>query len=132
MPAKNVDNVNFNGQFRKKFNKHHIEKYAKAASRIQEEYKYGVYLWFANFCKYLVSGVFFIEGKEVEFSPVFGVNADTDVQKSADKLGMMSILFTLAETGTFGNVEETDNALLLDVMCKLLNDYNQAKQLQKK
>lgn len=132
LPDKKETSPDFNGQYRRRFNKHHIDLYARRARKIIPEFKYAVYLWFANFCKYLVNGVFFIEGKEVEFSPVFGVDQDPDAEKSTDKLGMMSILFTLADAGTFGNIEATDNALLLDVMCKLLNDHNQAKQLQKK
>ncbi len=132
LPGKKETDPDFNGQYRRRFNKHHIGIYYRRARKIQQEFKYAIYLWFANFCRYLVEGVFYIEGKEVEFSPVFGVNEDPDTKSNSDKLGMMSILFTLADSGTFGNVEQTDNALLLDVMCKLLNDHNLAKQLQKK
>ncbi|MEA4976008.1 MAG: hypothetical protein VB046_09760 [Paludibacter sp.] len=132
LPDKKETDPDFNGQYRRKFNKHHIGIYTRRAKKIQPEFKYAIYLWFANFCRYLVEGVFYIEGKEVEFAPVFGVNEDPDTKSNSDKLGMMSILFTLADAGTFGNVEATDNALLLDVMCKLLNDHNLAKQLQKK
>ena len=63
-----------------------------------------------------------IEGREVCFAPVFGQGGSPD-EKQADNLGMLSILFTMADTGTFGNVAETDEAPLLDVMLKLLNDH---------
>lgn len=131
-PATKTKRNDFNGSFRQPFNKHNIERYAKKAKDIRDEYKYVVYLWFANFCKYLIEGTFYIEGKEVEFSSIFQTNEDPDAKQTNDSLGMLSILFTLSDAGTFGNVQETDNALLLDVMLKLLNDYNLAKELKKK
>lgn len=127
--------AHFDGNYRIPFNKHHIERNARRVAHLPEKYKYGVYLWFANFCEFLVNGQFIIEGRELCFAPVFGTNEKHDPdsrQPEGDKLGMLSILFTLADAGTFGNVEQTDNALLLDVMCKLLNDYNQAQNIKKK
>jgi len=131
---KQVKKADFNGNLREPFNKHNIEMYADRVKHLNEIYKYGVYVWFASFCSFLISGTFNIEGRDICFAPVFGTNEtkNTDEKQTEDKLGMLSILFTLADTGTFGNVEQTDNAPLLDVMCKLLNDYNLAKNMQRK
>jgi hypothetical protein len=130
-PSKYIGSEQFDGNFRVKFNKHKIDTNERTIRHIAEYKKYGVYLWFANFCKYLISGDFHIEGRDVNFAPIFGVNEDADSKRDDDKLGMLSILFTLADAGTFGTFEETDNALLLDVMCKLLNDHITAKNLRK-
>jgi hypothetical protein len=133
-PNKGINKPSFDGNFREPFNKHHIERYARRVNHLPDVYKYGIYLWFANFCQFLISGEFNIEGRDISFAPIFGsgTKSDSDTKQTEDKLGMLSILFTLADAGTFGNVEQTDNAPLLDVMCKLLNDYNTAKNMNAK
>lgn len=134
LPNPGIKRQDFNGNFREPFNRYHIEHYAKRVRRLPAVYKYGVYLWFANFCQFLINGEFNIEGRWVCFNPIFGSSepgTSDEKQPEADKLGMLSILFTLADAGTFGNVEQTDNAPLLDVMCKLLNDHTQAKNMSR-
>lgn len=133
-PNKRINKPDFDGNFREPFNKYHISQYADRVHHLPDVYKYGVYLWFANFCQFLISGEFNIEGRWVCFAPIFGSSEaakSDEKQPEDDKLGMLSILFTLADAGTFGNVEQTDNAPLLDVMCKLLNDHTQAKNMRK-
>lgn len=122
----------FNGDYRIPFNKFHIERYANNVNHLHEYQKWGVYLWFSYFCIYLMSYDFIIEGNTVNFSRIFGrENVDSDTRKEPS-LGMTSILFSLADTGTFGDVEKTDKAMLFDVMLKLLHDKNQIDHLNKK
>lgn len=120
----------FNGDYREPFNPHQIEKYAKRVRHIPEHVKWGVYLWFGYFCKYLMTGDFYIEGEDVSFVQIF-VKKEDNSEKKDESLGMTSVLFTLAESRTFGNVDETDNARLFKVMLKLLNDDMTAKNLSK-
>lgn len=123
---------NFNGDYRTPFNKFHLERYANNVKHLPEYKKWGVYLWFSYFCIYLMSGDFIIEGNTVNFSKIFGRdNIDSDT-RSEPSLGMTSILFSLADTGTFGDVEKTDKAMLFDVMMKLLHDQRQLDNLNKK
>lgn len=127
--GRNINKPGFDGNYRVKFSAHHTEKYAQNVKGWPVWIKYGIYLWFANFCKSLINDTFVIEGREVCFAPVFGQGGSTD-EKQAYNLGMISILFTMADTGTFGNVAETDEAPLLDVMLKLLNDHYTAVALK--
>ena len=120
----------FNGDFREPFNEHLIGKYASRVKHWPEYIKWGIYLWFGYFCKYLMTGEFYIDGTEVSFAPLFQSGGDPD-GKSDESLGMTSVLFSLAESRTFGNVDETDNASLFKVMLKLLNDDITAKNLKK-
>lgn len=120
----------FNGDYREPFNEYLISNYAKRVKRVPEHIKWGVYLWFGNFCKYLMSGEFCIDGAEISFAPLFQSGGDPDGKRD-ESLGMTSVLFTLAESRTFGNVDETDNAFLFKVMLKLLNDDITAKNLKK-
>ena len=44
---------------------------------------------------------------------------------------MNSILFSVAESGVFGNARATDDTLLLRVMMKLLDDRQRADELMR-
>lgn len=130
LPNKNISQQSFDGDYREPFNKHHIGIYAKRVSHIPEYVKWGVYLWFGYFCKYLMTGDFIIESNGVCFASLFSSGSDPDI-KQDDSLGMTSVLFSLAESRTFGNIRETDNAFLFEVMMKMLNDKQQIDKLKK-
>lgn len=129
-PNKDINSQWFDGDYREAFNKHHIGMYARRVAGVAEYVKWGVYQWFGYFCKYLMTGEFIIEGNTVCFATLFGQQADGDT-KADDSLGMTGVLFSLAESGTFGNIKETDNALLFEVMLKMLNDKQQIDKLKK-
>ncbi len=122
----------FDGNYREPFNKHLIGKYAARVKKIPEYIKWGVYLWFGYFCQYLLEGPFIIEGNEVCFSSIFDRgNTDQDEKKS-NSIGMTAVLFSLADTGTFGNAKETDETELFKVLLKLLHDKNTLDELERK
>jgi hypothetical protein len=125
-------NEAFDGNYRKPFNKYLIGRYASRVKKIPEYIKWGVYLWFGYFCRYITEGPFVIEGNEVCFSSLFDrEKADPDAKKE-NAAGMTSVLFTLADTGTFGNAKETDDTELFKVLLKLLHDKNILDELKKK
>lgn len=128
-PNKDISKQSFEGDYREPYNKHHLEIYAKRVSNIPEYVKWGVYQWFGYFCKYLMSEDFIIEGKTVCFAPLFSSQVDPDLKQN-DSLGMISVLFSLAESRTFGNIKETDNAFLFEIMLKMLNDKQQIDKLK--
>ena len=93
---------------------------------------WGIYAWFSYFCEYLFSGTFIIDGLELCFGPVFSRGRDKDArQNDVQSLGMNSILFSVAESGVFGNARATDDTLLLRVMMKLLDDRQRADELMR-
>ena len=101
----------------------------KRAKRVPGYIKWGIYLWFASFCKYLLSGgVFIIDGKEISFSRLFRNNNDN----TGVDIGMNAILFTMADNGTFGKAEDTDQTELFRVLLKLLHDANTIDIINKK
>ena len=94
--------------------------------------RWGIYAWFSYFCEYLFSGTFIIDGLELCFGPVFSRGRDKDArQNDVQSLGMNSILFSVAESGVFGNARATDDTLLLRVMMKLLDDRQRADELMR-
>lgn len=131
-PNKNISDVHFDGNYRQPFNQHLIGQYAKQVKNIPEHLKWGVYLWFGYFCKYIIEGTFIIEGNEVSFSSIFGHGSSEPASKKENSIGMTAVLFSLADNGTFGTAKETDETELFKVLLKLLHDKNTLDELEKK
>ena len=117
------------GQWREPFNANLMQFYGNRIHKMPDYLKWGVYAWFSSFCRFLTEGTFIIDGHEVCFAPVFSRSKREDV--SDQSLGLNSILFSVAESGVFGSVKDTDDAPLLRVLMKLLDDHNKAEALRK-
>lgn len=116
------------GQYREPFNPELVSLYANRVYQMPDHLQWGVYAWFSSFCRFLVSGTFIIDGHEVCFSPLFAKGGGEQAEPS---LGLNSILFSVAESGVFGGVQGTDDAPLLKVLLKLLDDHHKAESLKK-
>ena len=117
------------GQYREPFNANLVSLYATRVYAMPDYLKWGVYAWFSYFCRFLTEGTFIIDGNEVCFAPIFGrAKGESNADQS---LGLNSILFSAADSGVFGSVKETDDAPLLRVLLKLLDDHNKAEALRK-
>lgn len=115
---------------RERFSKHKIERYARNFETVPEYLKWGVYLWFANFCRYLIEGgEFIIDGNTLSFESLFERGSSNGDQDQG--IGLMSIVFSLADSGTFGNAEETERTLLFPVLMKLLHDKQMFEKLKR-
>jgi hypothetical protein len=131
-PCRKTSDAAFDGNYREPFNRYLIGKYARRVKNFPEYLKWGVYLWFAHFCRYLLEGTFIIEGNEVCFSPIFERTKSDPDEKKVNSIGMTAVLFSLAESGTFGTAKETDETELFRVLLKLLHDRNMLEDLKKK
>ncbi|WP_321424864.1 hypothetical protein [uncultured Bacteroides sp.] len=127
-PGKKIGKADFDGKYREDFLQERINFYASRVKCIPEHIQWGIYAWFANFCEYLLTGSFIIDGAAICFSPIFErqKKEDGEVITSSQNIGLNSILFSVAETGIFGDAEDTDNTLLLKVMLKMLDDKQRA------
>ena len=117
------------GQWREPFNANLVQFYGNRIHPMPDFLKWGVYAWFSSFCRFLTEGTFIIDGHEVCFASVFSRSKREDT--SDQSLGLNSILFSVAESGVFGSVKDTDDAPLLRVLMKLLDDHNKAEALRK-
>lgn len=79
---------------------------------------YGFYLYFASFQKYLTSVKIFVEGNEIDLSILYEQNSD-DYKSDIPGIGMKGVLFSMAESGVFGDQTETRNTSLWLVMIKM-------------
>lgn len=130
-PGKKIGKADFDGNYREEFNQARINLYAERVRTMPVQIQWGVYAWFSSFCEYLMTGTYIIDGTQVSFAQVFG-QGESDEGPKEESLGMNSILFSVAEAGIFGNVEQTDNTLLLRVMMKLLDDKLRADAMTRK
>lgn len=125
-PGATVGKANFDGNYREEFKRERINFYSNRVRVMPEQLQWGIYAWFAYFCEYLLTGSFIIDGMEVCFAPVFERREKEESVTDVQNIGLNSILFSIAETGIFGNAEDTDNTLLLKVMLKMLDDKQRA------
>lgn len=112
-----------------KFSQDNIQHSLSDIAKIPEYVRWGIYAWFASFCKFLFTGTFILDGCEICFAPVFGSSGNDYTPEQS--LGMNSILFSVAESGVFGNIEDVDNTQLMRVLLKLLDDKQKADSLLK-
>lgn len=120
------------GLAREPYNEHLIEKYALNVKGIADYLKYGVYLWFGHLCQYIVDGgVFIIEGNEVCFSRIFERSNQDDDSYNENSIGMLSVLFTLADSHTFGTADQTDSTSLFKVLLKLMHDFETNERIKR-
>lgn len=117
---------------RQPFDADQLNRYMIDARLMPQYIQWGIYAQFAYFCQYLTTGSFVIDGQEVTFAPVFGRRETDAPRSSAQDLGLNSILYTVAESGVFGTAADVDNAPLLRVLLKLLDDKQRADEMMKR
>lgn len=118
---------------REPFRSQYMGRYMGLVRDMPEWVQWGIYAWFAYFCEYLFTGAFIIDGLELCFAPVFDREKKTKDAGAgiSQNLGMNSVLYSVAESGIFGNADATDDTLLLRVMMKLLDDKQRADEMLK-
>ena len=118
---------------REPFRPQYMGRYMEAVRYMPDWMQWGVYAWFAYFCHYLFTGTFIIDGLELCFAPVFDRHRKSPAAQPGiiQNLGMNSVLYSVAESGIFGNVDATDDTLLLRVMMKLLDDKQRADEMMR-
>ena len=131
-PHRNKQDYAIHGSRRQPYNQYLISDYAINAAGISDYLQYGVYLWFGYFCRFIVDGgVFTIEGNDVCFSEIFERGEVDEDAPVGNSIGMLSVLFTLADSGTFGNEAQTDKVELFKVLLKLLHDKETTDRIQR-
>jgi hypothetical protein len=123
-----MQDENFDGQRRVKFNRNHTERYANELKRASFYQRYAIYLWFGNCSNFLREGEIEIEGSQINLASLYNKTNNPD---SKDGLGYTGLLFKLADEGTFGNIKETDNTGIYDIMLKLYQWKQEADTIKK-
>ena len=85
---------------------------------------YGLFQWFHNCDIFFSTGKIEIDGQEIDLSALY---TKGEVASNMPDIGIMGLIFSLAESGVFGGIEETSNAGLYDVFARLYQLKKQAE-----
>lgn len=106
-----------------------LKKRAEKIGKLPYSLRYTVFLYFSGCEDFLKSGHPEVDGIKLDFSALYKSNQDDD---NAGNVGMIGLLYSLAETGVFGSIEQTDNANIWDIMVRLYQVVMQMKALEAK
>jgi len=109
-----------------------LEKGIKAARRVPIGVKFMIYLFFLGCMNYMREEPIEIDGKEINFGCLFPKTSKkgADNKSSGDDTGMAGILFQMAESGVFGNMEQTSKVSMWDVFLRLYQIHHQIKEMK--
>ena len=112
----------YDGDIREPYNSKLLEINAKQLKHAPIGFVYGFYLLFASFQKYLIDAKIPWGGKEIDLAILFeSSKEESNEPESGDipGIGMDSIAFSIAESGTFGNIEQVRNTNFWDIMVRM-------------
>lgn len=92
-----------------------LETRKRVVKGFPDHIKVAIFLWFGNCVEYVCTGKPRIDGNEIDFALLF----NSKNQPATPGIGLTGVLFSLAESGVFGNVLETGNTNLYDVLVRL-------------
>lgn len=110
----------FDGDKREKYNAHQVAALTNKFKKQPIGIAYGFYLLFASFQKYITTVKIYIQGKEIDFSILFD---DTLTKKwkesSVPGIGMRSMMFSMAESGIFGELKQVREAPFWEIYLRM-------------
>jgi len=94
--------------------------------------KFMIYLFFIGCMNWLREETVEIDGNEIRFGCLFPKSRDKTEGEAGQEndTGMAGILFQMAESGVFGNMEQTSKVSMWDVFLRLLQIHNQIKKMK--
>lgn len=107
-----------------------IDKYAPICSKIAPWKKQLILLWYSSCVNYIQTGEFTIDGRAISFAGLF-LTTVPDAENSQPSLGWLSVLYDLAEKQTFGDIKQTDQTNIIDVLTLLYNYKQQSDYVRK-
>jgi len=123
----------FNGQervpFTSKSNPLKLKKRVDQISKLPKSVRYGIFLWYSGCEEFLVKGKPEVDGHEIDLSELY---KNTSGETTQANIGLVGILYTLAESNVFGPIENTDNQGLYDVMARLYQVVMQNREMEAK
>lgn len=112
--------ASYDGNIRERYNSNTLDQRAKGFKHAPIGFVYGFYLLFASFQKYIVDAKILWGGQEIDFSILFESNKNEEsATNNVPGIGMDSIAFSMAESGTFGNIKEVDNTNFWEIFARM-------------
>jgi len=123
----------YDGDIRRKFspktNPEYLAKRTAEITKISPAEKQIVVLYFGNCLNFISTGKINIDGKEIDLSILFKKGSE---EGSKSDIGMAGLLFTLAESKVFGNIDETADVNLYTVLARLYQLKMDSEELKRK
>lgn len=120
----------FTGSFgrRAKYNQGRMERSLRIMEGAPVGFKFYCFLYFAGCMNFIRNEEIEIDGKRYYMGCLFnGSGGD-----SKDDTGLTGVLFSMAESGVFGNIEKTAGAALFDVLLRLYQVHKQVESIKVK
>lgn len=106
-----------------------LDARAKEIGKLPMALRYGIFLFFSGCERFLSTGTLTIDGRQIDLSIIYEKGED---EVDSPDIGLIGILYSLAETKVFGSIEETDNQNLYDIMVRLYQVVKQQKAMDAK
>lgn len=120
----------FDGDVRQKYNTYQMKKRIDVFKKGPIGFVYGVYLYFASMQMFISSAEVPWGDKVLDFSILFTQQGDVD-EIEVDGIGLDAVVFAMAESGIFGNMEKVDQTSFWTIMIKMYDARIKELQLQK-
>lgn len=102
----------------------------KKARKVPREIKFMIFLYFIGVMNWVREESIEIDGTEINFGCLFAKNDGSD-EGDGDSSGMSGLLFTMAESGVFGNMEQTRGVNIWDFFMRLYQIHHQIKSMKR-
>lgn len=110
----------YNGDCRVKYNSNKVQERAVTLRTAPVGFIFGVYLLFASFQKYITTAKIPWGGNEIDLSILFSpLPDDNSTQDTAPSLGMDSLVFSIAESGVFGDFKEVRASNFWEIIIRI-------------
>ncbi len=103
-----------------------LEKRARRLSKLPFPVKYTILLYCAGCFAFIRSGRPEIDGKEITLERLFKDEPENE------SIGMSGLLFSIAESGIFGNIRETDQQNIYTILARMYQLMLQEEDLKRK
>lgn len=120
----------FDGDVRQKYNTYQMKKRIDVFKKGPIGFVYGVYLYFASMQMFVSSAEVPWGDKVLDFSILFTQQGENE-EIEADGIGLDAVVFVMAESGVFGNLEKVDQTSFWTIMIKMYDARIKELQLQK-
>lgn len=120
----------FDGRIKTAFNRSHQEAHAKKLDNLKPWQRMAILLHFTWCINYIKSQDLIIEGRKINFSPLFPKPKESN-RSEKPSTGWTGVLFGIAEKGIFGNIKQTDQSNLFDILLLLYDNYLQVEEIKR-
>ena len=111
-----------------KSNPIYLKNRVKDIEKLSMAIRYGIFLYWSGCEEFLATGQPVIDGTKIDLSILFSKTPD---QGNSNGIGLVGLLYTLSEGKVFGDIRETDDQNLFDVLVKLYQDTIKMQEVRK-